>query len=126
MRAISAMVIGTLLLAASPAPVHGNDFDTEMSIQRDELRNQYRKLGRELREVEGAITQEQNTLTTVSGPSSAVWAVRDNMREHMRRLGSRRGELRSRRVEIEREFRRLTAKVEAHYGTVPVWWGDLD
>jgi len=122
----TALIAGVLFLATLPTVAPGGDFAIETSLKRDDLRNEYRKLTRELTRVEGEIAQDENTSTTITGRATVIWAVRDAQRERMRRLADRRRELRTRRDTLERAFDQLTARVRAHYGEVPVWWGNLE
>jgi hypothetical protein len=124
MRAVS-VIAAVVIVATVPMVAVAGDFETDMSLRRNDLRNEYRKVSRELSQVESEIAG-QDAPATVSGPAVALWAVRDANREHMHRLTTRRGELRSRHDAIEREFRELTAQVAAHYGSVPIWWGGLN
>jgi hypothetical protein len=128
MRGVSTLLLVALIFAAVPTTVHSDDdeFATDMSLVRNDLRTEYRKLSRELRDVEDAIEAQEGNTTTISGRAIMVWSVRESLRDDLRKLSARRGELRARCKEIERDFRQLTGKVSAHYGETPVWWGDLE
>jgi hypothetical protein len=127
MRPISlVMIVAALVTGALPAGVDAGDFATEISLERNEVRTEYRRVTRELEKVEGQIAHHEDSPTTVSGGSTAIWAVRESVRDTMRKLSNRRDELRGRKGELEREFQKLTGKVDAHYGEVPIWWGDID
>lgn len=124
-RIFTAFVIGILMTAVGTTPVRADSLGNQLSLQRNELRSEYKKVAKELAEVEEQIADSDDD-TTVTGTASAVWAVRTTRNDHMQKLRGRRNELRQRENELERDFRQLTRKAEDHYGELPMWWGDLD
>jgi len=124
---IALVIAGALTLAlAGGSRVHADSFENQMSLQRNDLRNEYRKVSRDLAEVEHELRAFDDDTTTVTGTASGVLAVRTSIRDQAQKLTSRRNQLRQRHDAIEREFRQLTTRIEQHYGNVPIWWGDLD
>jgi len=124
---IAFVITGALALAlAGGTGAHADSFENQMSLQRNDLRSEYRKVTRDLAEVEHELQANDDGTTTVTGTASAVWAVRTSIHDQAQKLTARRNELRARHDAIEREFRQLTSRIEQHYGNVPIWWGDLD
>jgi hypothetical protein len=124
-RIFAGFVIGILVTAAGSPPARADSIGNQLSIQRNELRSEYKRVAKELADVEDQIADSDED-TTVTGTASAVWAVRTTRNDQLQRLRSRRSELRQRQGSLERDYRTLTRKAEDHFGELPMWWGDLD
>lgn len=124
-RVFAAFVIGILVTAAGIAPAHADSIGNQLSLQRNELRAEYKKVAKELADVDEEIDDSDED-ATVTGTASAVWAVRTTRNDLLHKLHNRRNELKQRERTLERDYRQLTDKAEEHYGELPMWWGDID
>jgi chaperonin cofactor prefoldin len=124
-RILAAFGFALVTAAVGGATAQADSVGNQLSIQRNELRSEYRKVVKDLADVEEEIEQSDGE-TTVTGTASAVWAVRRTRNDLMQRLRSRRNELKQRESALERDYRQLTRKAEDHYEELPMWWGDLD
>ncbi len=123
--AIVTTFLSLALATALAGDARADSFDNQLSLQRNELRTEYRKVNKDLAVVEGEI-EDQNDGATLSGSASAVRAVQTSMRDRTQKLQARRNELRDRQDAIRREFKQLTRKIEERYEEIPIWWGGLE
>ena len=123
--AIVTTVLGLALGVALATGVQADSFDNQMSLKRNELRSEYRKVNKDLAAVEQEM-EKQDDGTTITGSASTVWAVQTSMRDQAAKLRTHRNELRQRQEAIRREFKQLTREIEARYDEVPIWWGTLE
>lgn len=123
---IAFVMAAALLLTGPGAEAYADPEGNRLSLERNALRAEYRKVDRELAAVEDEIEAQEGTSTTVSGTATGVATVRNALREQESKRTARRNELRQRLDAIRRDFRQLTARAEHHYGDLPMWWGDLD
>ena len=122
---IAFVVAASVLLIGLGGEVRADATGNQLSLQRNELRTEYRKVDRELADVEEEI-DEHDENATVTGTATGIWIARNALRDQASKLTARRNELRQRIEAIKREFRQLTSRAEHHYGELPMWWGDLD
>jgi len=125
-RILWVIALGITITAADAAPARADSTGNQLSLQRNELKNEYRKTGKELDEVEESI-DESTEASTISGNATTIWAVRNAQNDYLDKLKSRVKDLKQRRSEILRDYKQLTRKAERHYGELPMWWDqDLD
>ena len=120
-RFFTAFAAGLMVTAAAIAPVRADSEGNKLSIERNELRSEYRKVAKELAAAEEDV-EKAGDEPNVTGSSSAVWAIRNTHNDHVRKLRARESELRQRKSTIEREYGQLTRKAREHYGELPMWW----
>jgi hypothetical protein len=123
--AIVTTVLGLALTLALGGKAQADSFDNQMSLKRNELRSEYRKVNKDLAAVEQEM-EKQDDGTTITGSASTVWAVQTSMRDQAAKLRARRNELRERQDAIRREFKQLTRQIEERYDDIPIWWGTLE
>ena len=121
MRRMLAAFAGGVILAGGYTPAHADSVGNRLSIDRNELRSEYRKVAKELAAAEEEVERAGDE-PTVTGSSSVVWAIRNSRNDQVRKLRARESELRQRKQTIERDYGRLTRKARQHYGELPMWW----
>ena len=115
------VIAASLIVASAVSPVHADSVGNQLSIERNELRAAYRKIVKQLDAAEEDL-QKAGDEPNVTGPSSAVWAIRNSHNDLVRQLRARESELRERKSSIERDYGQLTRKARQHYGELPMWW----
>ena len=121
MRRMVTIFAAALMLAIGVSPVHADSEGNRLSLDRNELRAEYRKVTKQLAAAEEEV-EKAGDEPNVSGSSAAVWAVRNTHHDLVRKLRAREDELRRRKATIEREYGQLTRKARQHYGELPMWW----
>jgi hypothetical protein len=118
--------IGIIVAAANAAPAQADAVGNQLSIQRNELRTEYRKASKARAEVEESIDDSTDT-TTMAGNATTIWAVRNARNDRLQQLRARLKDLKDRQSSILRDYKQLTRKAERHFGELPMWWeADLD
>jgi gas vesicle protein len=120
-RILLGIALGCIVTAGSAAPALADSVGNRLSIDRNELRSEYRKVTKQLAEAEEEV-EKAGDEPNVTGSSTAVWAIRNSHNDRVRRLRARESELRQRKQTIERDYGRLTRQAREHYGELPMWW----
>ena len=121
MRRMVTVFAAALMLASGFSPARADSEGNRLSLDRNELRAEYRKVAKQLAAAEEEV-EKAGDEPNVTGSSAAVWAVRNTHNDHVRKLRARESELRQRKATIEREYGQLTRKAQKHYGELPMWW----
>jgi vacuolar-type H+-ATPase subunit D/Vma8 len=122
-RILWTLGLGIMLTAASTVPAHADPTGNQLSLHRNELATEYRKVTKQLEEVDESIEESTDT-TSITGNASTVWAVRNTQKDYLQKLQNRRDDLKQRVSEILRDYKSLTRKAEDHYGDLPMWWNE--
>lgn len=122
-RILLGIALGCIVTAAGNGSARADSTGNQLSLRRNELTTEYRKVTKQLEDVEESIDESTDT-TTISGNSTTIWAVRNAQHDHLKKLEKRRNELKDRVRTILRDYKHLTRKAEDHYGELPMWWDE--